>query len=163
MTSQVKVANDIITQLMNLIRDEPLHPVNLDLQQVVSEALARLAIAGLRFTPAEPLMVRGDPTQLAQVIVNLAQNAAQFAGPTGSVEVAVASDEKSALVTVDDSGPGIDPAIRNRLFEPLVTTRPGGVGLGLALVRRVIERHGGSVVASRSPLGGARFTVQLPR
>ena len=107
-------------------------------------------------------MVRGDATQLRQVVVNLAQNATYFAGPEGRVEVTLRATPTEAILTVDDSGPGIDPSIRNRLFEPLVSTRPGGIGLGLALVRRVVERHWGAVSAARSPLGGARFTVQLP-
>ena len=65
-------------------------------------------------------------------------------------------------MTIDDSGPGIDPSIRNRLFEPLVSTRPGGNGLGLALIKRIVERHEGTVLAGRGPLGGARFTITLP-
>jgi two-component system, NtrC family, sensor histidine kinase HydH len=112
---------------------------------------------------AEPgLMVDGDAVQLHQVLVNLAQNAVFFAGATGRVEVELSRMGNGLTMTFDDSGPGIDPSIRNRLFEPLVTTRQGGIGLGLALVKRIVERHDGTIIASRSPLGGARFTVHLP-
>lgn len=159
---QVRVANDIITQLMNLIRDEPLHRVSIDLSVLVNEALSRLPDTTIQIHAEEPVSIRGDPTQLTQVLVNLIQNASQFAGAQGRVEIDISKDERWAVLTVDDNGPGIDPSIRNRLFEPLVSSRPGGVGLGLALVRRVVERHRGAVAASRSPLGGARFTVQLP-
>jgi hypothetical protein len=66
------------------------------------------------------------------------------------------------LLGLQDSGPGVDPAVRARLFEPLVTTRQKGVGLGLALVKRIVERHGGTVAYEpRGP--GARFVVRLPR
>ena len=167
---QVKLANEIITQLLNLIGDHPLKRNPVDLAQLVNEALTFVEPitplapgASIVFAPTgQPFEVSGDATQLRQVVVNLVQNAAYFAGPDGRVEIALQLTPTEAILTVDDNGPGIDPSIRNRLFEPLVTTRPGGIGLGLALVRRVVERHLGKVSASRSPLGGARFTVQLP-
>lgn len=159
---QVTLANEIITQLLALIRDRPLTRSQVELTQLVSEALASLGEKTIHFTPPPPVNVSGDAIQLRQVVVNLAQNAAHFAGPDGKVEVSLQITPTEAILTVDDSGPGIDPSIRNRLFEPLVTTRAGGIGLGLALVRRVVERHLGTVSASRGPLGGARFTVQLP-
>lgn len=159
---QVTLANEIITQLLNLIRDRPLHRVPIELGQLVAEAIASVPEGPISFVRPPPFAVQGDPTQLRQVVVNLAQNAIHFAGPEGRVEVALSSTPTEVTLTVDDSGPGIDPSIRNRLFEPLVTTRAGGIGLGLALVRRVVERHGGKVSASRGPLGGARFTVTLP-
>lgn len=158
---QVTLANDIITQLLELIRDQPIKTGLVDLGQLVSEALSSVN-EGIVFTLPPPIQVQGDATQLRQVVVNLAQNATHFAGASGRVEVHLQATAVDATLTVDDDGPGIDPTIRNRLFEPLVTTRPGGIGLGLALVRRVVERHGGVVSASRGPLGGARFTVQLP-
>lgn len=159
---QVVLANDIITQLLSLIRDKPLAREKLDLVAVTADALASLP-GPVTFKPPESaLWVQGDATQLRQVVVNLVQNAVHFAGEQGRVEVSLEREEHGVKLTVDDSGPGIDPSIRNRLFEPLVTTRPGGIGLGLALVRRVVERHEGMVSASRSALGGARFTVQLP-
>jgi signal transduction histidine kinase len=160
-SQQVTLANDIITQLLNLIRERPLARVKVDLTALISEVT--LAVAPNANVKAAPgLMVDGDLVQLRQVLVNLAQNAAFFAGANGRVEIELHRNETGLTLTVDDSGPGIDPTIRNRLFEPLVTTRQGGIGLGLALVKRIVERHGGTVTASRGPLGGARFTVLLP-
>lgn len=159
---QVTLANEIITQLLNLIRDRPLNEAPIELGQLVAEAISSVPEGPISFSRPQPIEVKGDATQLRQVVVNLAQNATYFAGPEGRVEMALSIEHGEAILTVDDSGPGIDPSIRNRLFEPLVTTRPGGIGLGLALVRRVVERHGGKVSASRGALGGARFTVSLP-
>jgi signal transduction histidine kinase len=65
-------------------------------------------------------------------------------------------------VHVEDSGPGVDVETQRRLFEPLITTKQRGIGLGLALVKRIAERHGGSVSYSTRSEGGARFTVRLP-
>lgn len=160
-SQQVTLANDIITQLLNLIRERPLARVKIDLSALVAETLKSEAPSVVLH--AEPgLTVDGDAVQLHQVLVNLAQNAVFFAGATGRVEVELSRIGDGLTMTIDDSGPGIDPSIRNRLFEPLVTTRQGGIGLGLALVKRIVERHGGTIVASRSPLGGARFMVHLP-
>ena len=158
---QVKLANEIISQLLDLIREQPVKHLPIDLSELVGDALTGHE-GPVKVTRPAKVIIKGDATQLRQVVVNLVQNATQFAGPEGKVEVSLELTPTQAVLTVDDSGPGIDPTIRNRLFEPLVTTRPGGVGLGLALVRRVVERHWGQVSASRSPLGGARFTVQLP-
>jgi two-component system sensor histidine kinase HydH len=71
-------------------------------------------------------------------------------------------DGPSVLLDVEDTGPGVDPATRARLFEPLITTKDKGIGLGLALVKRIAERHGGGVEYSDRPGGGARFSVRLP-
>lgn len=160
-SQQVQLANEIVTQLLDLIRDKPVARVAVDLTHLVQGFMAEQK--GPFTLALEPdVEVEGDVTQLGQVLSNLVQNAVHFAGEAGRVVVSVRVDGQRALLTVDDSGPGIDPAVRNRLFEPLVTSRPGGIGLGLALVKRIVERHGGHVEASRSPLGGARFEVALP-
>ncbi|MEW5740323.1 MAG: HAMP domain-containing sensor histidine kinase [Myxococcota bacterium] len=165
--TQVTLANDIITQLLDLIRDRPLVKQRIDLGAVARDALSGLeppATIALQLTGfGAPCPIDGDPTQLRQVVVNLVENALDAVSPAGRITVTLEVDGPQARLVVDDSGPGIDPSVRNRLFEPLVTTKPRGIGLGLALVRRVVERHGGTVAASRAPLGGARFTLTLPR
>lgn len=157
---QVALANDIITQLLSLIRDRPLDRGRIDFAALIRDAMSESPKVSLKLPPT--LGVQGDATQLRQVIVNLTQNAVWFATDRGTVELTLREEEGHAVLWVDDSGPGIDPTVRNRLFEPLVTTRPAGIGLGLALVKRIVERHGGTVSAGRSPLGGARFEVRLP-
>lgn len=158
---QVTLANDIITQLLHLIRERPLASTRVDLSELMTGTLASTApTVTLDVSPG--IHVEGDPTQLRQVLVNLAQNAVFFAGESGRVEARLHRAEAGLVLSFDDNGPGIDPSIRNRLFEPLVTTRAGGIGLGLALVKRITERHGGTISASRSTLGGARFTISMP-
>lgn len=162
---QVTIANDIITQLLDLIRDRPLGKQRVALGSVLAEAdgaISRPDGVSLEL-PAGPVPdVLGDPTQLRQVFVNLFDNAVSAASPTGRVMVTVARDEGMVVVGVEDSGTGIDPSIASRLFEPLVTTRAKGIGLGLALVKRIVERHQGTVeTAPGKTLGGARFVVRL--
>jgi signal transduction histidine kinase len=117
-----------------------------------------LTLAGLDELPP----VQGDPVQLRQVLVNLVENAVFAASPVGQVAVRGRWQDGQVLLEVEDTGPGVDPATRLRLFEPLITTKTRGIGLGLALVKRIAERHGGDVQYSERQGGGARFTVRLP-
>jgi two-component system sensor histidine kinase HydH len=163
---QVSVASGIISNLLDMIRDRPLARERVDLAAVVAAAAASLErpravsveLDGLEALPA----VQGDPLQLRQVFANLLENAIFAASPSGSVRVQGRTTERTVSLDVEDSGPGVDPATRRRLFEPLITTKDRGVGLGLALVKRIAERHGGAVEYSERPGGGARFTVVLP-
>jgi signal transduction histidine kinase len=145
-----------------MIRDKPLIAQSMRLRDVVESAALQLQLP----LGVEPLAhlpeVLGDPSQLRQIFVNLLQNAQQAAGAGGAVTLDAEVDGRSVIVGISDTGPGVDPAVRARLFEPLVTTRQKGIGLGLALVKRIAERHGGTV--SYEPRsGGARFVVRLPR
>ena len=143
-------------------------------------AVARAAVAmvrqhpactpGIRVTVESTLadadaVVEGDDDLLHRAIANLVLNAVQAVGPHGTVRLAVqgAGDSASAvLVRVDDDGPGIAETVRDRLFEPFVTSKPGGSGLGLAVVHRAMEAHRGTVQVE-SLAQGTRFTLSLPR
>ena len=105
--------------------------------------------------------VDGDPGQLRQVFVNLLENARQAAGTDSGISVQGAVEGRFLAVAVEDGGAGVDEVTRLRLFEPLVTTKPTGIGLGLSLVKRILERHGGTV-AYEPRQRGARFVVRLP-
>jgi two-component system sensor histidine kinase HydH len=157
---QVTLANDIITQLLELIRERPLKRETVALEQVVQEAASTLPLGEvtLELKPLSGLTVEGDPTQLREVVSNLLENAVYAASPRGTVRLGPAPHG----FTVEDSGPGISPKVAARLFEPLVTDKPKGIGLGLALVRRIVDRHGGTITVGRSALGGALFTVTFP-
>jgi signal transduction histidine kinase len=100
-------------------------------------------------------------------------NGAQFAGGGGIVAVSIAdlsgednprgTGMKGAVsVTVSDSGPGVDRDVAQRLFDPFFTTRPGGSGLGLAMVHRAVEVHQGAIFVEEAPQGGAQFAIILP-
>jgi two-component system, NtrC family, sensor histidine kinase HydH len=163
---QLAVANGIITNLLDMIRNRPLARERVELATIVggaAEAVKRptgvtVAIEGVEGVPP----VEGDPIQLRQVFVNLIENAVHAASPSGVVAVRARLRDGAVELDVEDTGPGVDPGTRRRLFEPLVTTKERGVGLGLALVKRIAERHGGSVSYADREGGGARFTVVLP-
>ena len=162
LAEQLGIANTIITDLLDMIRDKPLSTQKVRLRDVVEAAALQLRLP-LGVEPLSQLPdVNGDPSQLRQVFVNLLQNAQQAAGPAGTVTVDAESNALDVMVGVSDSGPGVDASVRARLFEPLVTTRQKGIGLGLALVKRIVERHGGRV-GYEPREQGARFVVRLPR
>jgi signal transduction histidine kinase len=105
----------------------------------------------------------GDADQLRQVFMNLLLNAFDAVGPGGTVQLAVELGSRSVDVLIDDNGPGIPLAHLDRIFEPFFTTKAKGSGLGLSISNTIVSQHGGSMTAGRGPLGGARFTVSLPR
>jgi PAS domain S-box-containing protein len=119
--------------------------------------------------PRETCWVLVDATRVAQVLGNLLGNAAKFTAPGGRVDVTVGSVDGTGIVTVRDTGVGIAPEVQARLFEPFaqapqtIARTRGGLGLGLATVKGLVELHGGSVgLASAGPGRGAEFTIRLP-
>jgi signal transduction histidine kinase len=108
--------------------------------------------------------IAADEEQLQQVLVNLVLNALEATRKDGRVRLgAVATNAGEVLISIDDDGPGISPEVRARIFEPFFTTKAAGTGLGLAIVHAIVTQHGGTIAVERSPLGGARFAVRLPR
>ena len=109
-----------------------------------------------------PIVLNADAKQVAQILTNLVDNAYQAMPEGGSLRIAARADGDIAIITVQDSGAGVDPALVERFFEPFFTTRSDGTGLGLAIVRRLIEGHGGKISIENGPSGGAIVTVRLP-
>ncbi len=123
----------------------------------------------LHVASGEAITVRGDPVRLAQIFGNLLTNAAKFTSPGGRIDVLVDQIPGRVRVTVRDNGRGIAPDQLGRIFEPFVQAERkadallGGLGLGLAIVSTLVERHGGTVVVrSDGPGRGSSFTVELP-
>jgi signal transduction histidine kinase len=112
--------------------------------------------------PATPAAVAGDPGQLGQLILNLLGNAIDAAGPGGNIWVEMINADGQWSLLIGDDGPGPPGAITDRLFEPFVTGKPDGVGLGLAVARQVAEAHGGRIAWERTTAGRTCFCVVLP-
>ncbi|MCA9523991.1 MAG: response regulator, partial [Myxococcales bacterium] len=106
----------------------------------------------------------GVRTQLSQLTMNLLGNALRAAGPEGRVVIGTANDESTFYLTIEDDGPGIPAENLARIFDPLFTTQDvgGGTGLGLYIVRRVVDLHHGVIDVESSPGNGARFRISLP-
>jgi len=165
---QVSIANRIVSDLLDMIRDTPLKREPVRLAEVWQSAAAavqhppQLVVSAQGLADLPP--VHGDPHQLRQVFVNLLENAIQAVGEAGTVELVATVLPDAVELALEDSGPGVSEVIRRRLFEPLMTTKARGIGLGLPLVKRILERHGGTISYSpRTESGaGARFLLRLP-
>ncbi|MCE9667929.1 ATP-binding protein [Myxococcus stipitatus] len=139
-----------------------------DLSELTQSVLALYATPppGIEVQPSlqTGVVARVDRDMLTQVLVNLVKNAEEaMADKGGSLRVRVKGTEADAIIEVEDSGPGIPPENRARIFEPYFTTKEGGTGLGLAIAARILQEHGGKLEAGGEPGRGARFSVVLPR
>ena len=108
------------------------------------------------------IVLKADSKQVAQILTNLVENAYQAMPDGGSVRIAAHAEDGMAVITVEDSGEGVDQELVERFFEPFFTTRSDGTGLGLAIVRRLTEGHGGKISIENGRSGGAIVTVRLP-
>ncbi len=144
------------------LADTPLAPLLQAVQQLVSPAWA--AVGGSVTLSVEPasLALRTDAAQLEQVLINLAQNALQACAgrpaPQLHIEARLSRGARLRL-TVADNGPGVAPGLESRIFTPFFTTRDGGSGVGLAVVRQLVHGLGGTVRHAKRPGGGACFVV----
>jgi PAS domain S-box-containing protein len=134
-------------------------------QQLVEDRAHQLSLA----LAPDDLEVEGDATRLEQVVVNLISNAAKYTEPGGRIEIAVARDGADAVLHVRDNGVGIGPEQLPHVFDPFAQADPGvarahgGLGIGLTVVRQLVDLHGGRVEArSDGPGKGAEFVVRLP-
>ena len=156
-----------------MLRSRQLQKRPVDLQIFINDALAlvshelRARQVDVSFDfPATRCVISGDPVLLQQVFVNLIMNAldAMMETPPDRRHITIGVEVKRAKVeiSVRDTGPGLPEEIVDTLFTPFVTTKPHGVGIGLAIVRTIVDAHEGSINARNHPDGGAIFTVILP-
>jgi signal transduction histidine kinase len=165
---EIRRLEHILQDFLQFARPNPVnaHPVDMKelLRSVVSFLQGdadRRRVTLLSDCDTAPKL-RADGDQLRQVFMNLLLNALDAAGEGGLVSVSCQAGGGQVRVFVDDSGPGVDPAQADRIFEPFFTTKAQGSGLGLPITNGIVSQHGGRLEVSRSPLGGARFTVTLP-
>jgi signal transduction histidine kinase len=173
---QAQLINDLLDVSRIIAGKLEMEKYAIDLVLVVQEAVeairsdveAKALTLGVSLDPATG-EVLGDPMRLQQVVANLLSNAVKFTPPGGRIEVRLAREGVHARLTVADSGEGIDPPVLPYIFEPFqqadsTTTRSHqGLGLGLAIVRQLVEAHGGRARAESAGRGaGATFTVELP-
>jgi signal transduction histidine kinase len=116
--------------------------------------------------PDSPMPANIDRQMLRQVLSNILRNATQAViahRGQGRVEVSVTVEREAFIINIDDDGPGVPESMRDSVFDPYMTTKADGTGLGLSIVKKIVVEHGGTVDASPSPLGGARFRIRIPR
>jgi signal transduction histidine kinase len=167
-------ASEIIAQVRALTKSSPLEKHWLDINKIIlgTRMLIESEIQEHRVSFSTDLardlpLVRGDRVQLQQVILNLILNAIEVMNsvPEGSRDLIISTarhDTYSVLVSVQDSGAGLAPENLSRLFNALYTTKPDGMGMGLAISRSIVEAHGGRIWATPNSPRGAVFQFTLP-
>jgi len=170
--AEVERLNSLVTTMLQVGRPSQIQTDRVDLRSIASDvtAVARgeaTTSNGLRIeevSPGEPIIVRVDSDRMRQVIWNLVRNAVQASPRHGTVEVRTGLDEEGrAFLEVADEGPGIGAAQRERLFDMFYSGRSHGVGLGLALVKQIVDQHRGTIDILDRDGRGTRFRITLPR
>src|SRR6516162_6052243 len=168
-------ASDIIGRIRALVRKAPPRNDQLNINETIREVITltrsemRSSKTLLQTQLAHGLPpISGDRVQLQQVILNLILNAVEAMSETSDAarKLLIRTEQDgpgSVLVAVEDSGPGLQPEILDRLFEPFYTTKPAGMGMGLSICRSIIEAHGGRVWAAAKIPQGATFQFRLPQ
>lgn len=170
--AQTLRAGDIIRHLREFVTRGDTEKQPEDIKKLVEEAGA-LALVGSRERGVksvfdfgtETAMVVADRVQIQQVLINLMRNAMEAMRESERRDLLVRTyqvGERMMAVEVADTGPGIADDISPQLFQPFVTSKPGGMGVGLSISKRIIEAHGGTIEVKRNSDGGATFTFTLP-
>lgn len=159
--AELKHANDVLSEILAYSR----MPANPKKKSGIFKALVDAAVNALAKPPGVAVKVSGDggqpemdSTMMALAVTHLLRNAVEACGEKGTVTVTLSCAGDYAGLSIVDTGPGLPEDALPRLFEPFNTTKPRGVGLGLAYVREAVRRHGGSVVHD----GGSAFKITLP-
>ena len=182
--SEAKLANAIVVEMLEFVRPIRLQVEHTNIADVLHQALTlaeskspRGAVSVTLDVPAGLPLVECDHYQLCQVFTNLIANAFEALEGKGTIAIAAsrgaietdpafasAPQEPTPIVIVDvaDNGPGVPAELNDRIFDPFFTTKPKGSGLGLGIVRKIVDAHDGRIDLSSSPATGTRFRVTLP-
>jgi PAS domain S-box-containing protein len=166
-----KLVNDLLDTAKARAARMEIVPQPVDLHTVVAESVQAFRLESeakqlaVRQRLTDGVHVMGDPTRLQQIVWNILGNAIKHTPPGGSIDVELGTRDRDAVIEIRDSGDGIDPAFLPYMFEPFrqQSAGDGGLGLGLAIARSLVELHGGTIGAESEGIGrGATFRVCLP-
>lgn len=170
MTHEVDRLNRVISELLEFARPAELDPKPVRLRDIIQHSLKLVekdahhagVRLGVEIVPPDLEAVL-DADRFAQVLLNLYLNAIQAMDRGGSLTVRASMDQGMLRVSVEDSGPGIAPEALGHIFDPYFTTKPNGVGLGLSIVHKIVEAHGGEIFVDGADGDGTRFVIRIPQ
>lgn len=167
-----RIVEDLLDASRVLRGDIQLQLARMDLRTAVSESLDLISATAtehgqqvLLTLPETAVPIHADPTRIRQILSNLVTNAQKYTPPGGAITVRLSVDSASAIVSVSDTGEGIPPESLHQLFTLFTraTSSTGGLGIGLAMAKRLVELHGGTITAHSAGRGlGSEFTIRLP-
>ena len=162
-TEEVTTLRSLVEEFANFARMPSLSLAPSDLNKSVRRVVRLYPDARIHLDLADdqPLLEL-DLEQMRRVLINLIENGIDASGKNGQITIRTHGDGETAVLSVIDSGPGVPIADRARIFQPYISTKESGMGLGLAVVRSIVEDHGGHISVTDAPTGGAQFDLQLP-
>jgi two-component system sensor histidine kinase HydH len=168
-SSEVDRTNSLVTRFLDFARPLAVRLEKTDLTQVIDQAITDIekhqppfdVTIYKNYSPEIPPFFL-DGQLMERVIYNLVLNAAQASPPNGSITVKTRESDGTVEITVIDRGSGIPPKLIENIFNPFYTTKSAGVGLGLAIVSKIVDEHGGSIAVESEPGEGSVFRVYLP-
>jgi two-component system sensor histidine kinase HydH len=166
---EIRQMQRTIQSFIDFARPPKLHKTSVEVASVIERTIELIRgraekqhVTIVDQLPASSPMLQADATQLQQVILNLALNALDVMPTGGTLTFGMRATANTVEITVMDTGPGLTQEIRDRLYQPFMTTKPTGLGLGLVVSRRIIEDHGGKLDADPAAGPGACFRILLP-
>jgi len=165
--SEIARADRLISDILRFSRPLEVTIAPASLGAIVETALKDCAVPNgvkiKREKPKSEVMVKADSAALAEAVRRILDNALEAAGAAGTVSISWGTRGSDAFVEVRDTGPGIKPEDLAKVLHPFFTTKPRGLGLGLAVAEKIATAHGGRVEAKNISSGGATLTVTLPK
>jgi signal transduction histidine kinase len=167
-TEEIDQLNNILTNFQYFTKPLKIEKEPLPLNEVILKTIKLAEIDTPELSIRSQLsgevgMVRADASLLKQVFLNLIKNAADACDPEGELIIQTECDPHCVTISFSDNGPGIQPNLLDHIFEPFFTTKTSGVGVGLAISRKIIEAHGGRIEAVNVLPKGTRFSILLPK
>jgi len=164
---QVDIANKIVTDLLDFTRITPPSPDRVDLNTLINESLSWITVPEHVTVNSNikghPMQLRTDAEQISRAFTNIISNAIQaMTGKEGELNIDTGTDDSFVCIKFQDNGCGIPEDNLDKIFEPLFTTKPKGIGLGLASTKRLVEQNGGKIEIASQAGRGTTFTVKLP-
>ncbi|MBN1852731.1 MAG: PAS domain S-box protein [Pirellulales bacterium] len=164
---ELRTAHEVIDGLLSMAREKEPAKESVDLREIIEDVVQTVItedqVACHISLEPEPFIVEVDSIQIRQMVTNLIRNAVQAMRGRGELVIEASREPDQHIIRFRDTGPGFDPKILEVLFEPLVTTKAKGTGLGLTICRQIVQRHGGTIEGTNHADGGAVITIHLPR
>lgn len=166
---EIRRVDRLLTEFLQLAKPESVHLEPVEVGEFLGRIGALFSASAadkrvdLAWSCPSGLSVKADREKLQQVVTNLVLNAFEALERGGRVRLSAARTGSEVRIDVDDDGPGVPETVAKRIFEPFFTTKAKGTGLGLAISHQQMLLQGGKLAVGRAPLGGARFSVTLPR
>jgi signal transduction histidine kinase len=168
LSKEIMRLDRVVKTFLDFSRPVEVHFAELDLADLARDVCslltpqAKAANVALRMEGPQPARMRGDPDLLRQLILNLVTNAIEAMKNGGHLDVNVAKVPKGVMLDVADDGPGIDPKLREKVFQLYFTTKPGGTGVGLAMTFRAVQLHNGTIDFKSESGRGTTFHIEFP-